>query len=59
MLVPPGDIQALAQAIEETLASATRNQNATNRAAEFSLENITREYIHLLELLAIRGKNIA
>lgn len=58
-LVLPENPHALAQAIEETLASTPEVQTVRNRAAKFSLERITGEYIQLFNALHIGGRDVA
>jgi glycosyltransferase involved in cell wall biosynthesis len=58
-LVLPGDHQALARAIDEILVNAPDCQKAKNRAAEFSLEKITGEYIQLFGSLLTGGRGSA
>jgi glycosyltransferase involved in cell wall biosynthesis len=63
LLVPPGDVAALAQALSELLAApacaAVMGERARQRVIEVcSLEQVTTAYIHLYEDLLKEGERL-
>ena len=47
-LVPIGDIQALAQAINHTLDNPPNRNDLLSRAADFDIQEISRQYLGIL-----------
>ena len=48
-LIPVGDVDTLAKAIEETLKNPIESKKLINRSKDFSVDNVTKNYLMLFK----------